>query len=264
MGLVSLSTNQFWSRVLMFFMQPQHYPIEPFTVNMRPRRMLLFTAIQLGLFVLLYVVKAIKMIAIAFPLVIACCIPIRVYLLPKIFTEKELVMIDSDDDAVKAFLVGETDGLLDGNGDKGEDKPHKGVGGDDEDEEGEARDQVSELPAGDTAGKVPERRRRGKRRKTVSCPPHMLFAEVPLNASHVDVAFIEEEVVEEREEDEEAAAPTATEGDTAAQENLTTPVGGDAQTTTLRRRRRKKTVSCPAQMLFAEAERQVAANYFFG
>mmetsp|Transcript_2985 Transcript_2985/g.6424 ORF Transcript_2985/g.6424 Transcript_2985/m.6424 type:complete len:102 (-) Transcript_2985:297-602(-) len=30
------------------------------------------------------------------------------------------------------------------------------------------------------------------------------------------------------------------------------------------RRRRKKTVSCPAHMLFNEADRHVASNYFFG
>ena len=79
-------------------MQPSKYPLEPYTLHMRPRRMHLLTAIQLGLFALLYTVKAIKSIAIAFPLIIAMCIPIRLYVLPKIFTEKELVVIDSDDD----------------------------------------------------------------------------------------------------------------------------------------------------------------------
>lgn len=104
MGLVSLGTNSFWNRICMFFMQPSKYPLEPYTVHMKPRRMHYFTLIQLGLFALLFVVKAIKAIAIAFPLVIALCIPIRLYILPRIFTEEELVMIDSDDQTIMAWL----------------------------------------------------------------------------------------------------------------------------------------------------------------
>lgn len=31
MGLVSLGTNQFWGRILMFLMQPSKYPVQPYT-----------------------------------------------------------------------------------------------------------------------------------------------------------------------------------------------------------------------------------------
>jgi len=49
---------------------------------------------------MLYEIKSFKPIAIAFPLVIAACIPIRLYLLPKWFTEDELILLDSGDDEI--------------------------------------------------------------------------------------------------------------------------------------------------------------------
>lgn len=106
MGLVSLGTNQFWHRLLLIFKQPSRYGEtgEGFSKHMKPARIHLFTAIQLFLFVSLYLVKAIKTIAIAFPVVIALCIPIRLYLLPKIFTPDELVLLDGDDKDIKNCL----------------------------------------------------------------------------------------------------------------------------------------------------------------
>jgi hypothetical protein len=105
MGLSALSTNGLWQRVQMFFMQPSRFPVEPFTQHMQPNRIRLFTIIQLGLFGLLYTVKSIKTIAIGFPLVIAVCIPTRVYLLPKIFSEEELILLDTDDETVKKMFA---------------------------------------------------------------------------------------------------------------------------------------------------------------
>lgn len=104
MGLTSLTTNSFWHRLTMFFMQPSMYPKEPFTQYMKANRIHLFTIIQLSLFVLLYTVKAIKAIAIAFPLIIALCIPVRLYLLPRIFSEEELIMLDGTDKSIQNYL----------------------------------------------------------------------------------------------------------------------------------------------------------------
>ena len=104
MGLASLGTNQFFQRFLMFFMQPSKYPKEPHTEHMRPARMHYFTAIQIGLFMMLLVFRSVKVIAIAFPIIIKACIPIRMYILPRIFTVEELIMIDTDDETVKQYL----------------------------------------------------------------------------------------------------------------------------------------------------------------
>lgn len=89
----------------MYFMQPSEYPKEHFTQEMRPARMHLFTFFQVLIFVVMYVVKSTKSIAIAFPLVIALCIPFRLYALPKIFTDEELLFLDSEDEAIEAYLA---------------------------------------------------------------------------------------------------------------------------------------------------------------
>mmetsp|Transcript_41350 Transcript_41350/g.125152 ORF Transcript_41350/g.125152 Transcript_41350/m.125152 type:complete len:734 (-) Transcript_41350:332-2533(-) len=106
MGLVSLQSNQFWGRILLFFKQPSRYGEtgESFGEYVMPRRIHLFTAIQLFLFVTLYVVKAIKSIAIVFPIIIALCIPIRLYVLPKLFTADELALLDGDDKEISECL----------------------------------------------------------------------------------------------------------------------------------------------------------------
>lgn len=99
MGIASLNGNQFFERILLLAMQPSLYPEKPYTETktVSRRQLHLYTALQLALFVLLYVVKAIKSIAIAFPLVIAACIPVRLYLLPRLFTKAELHALDGDD-----------------------------------------------------------------------------------------------------------------------------------------------------------------------
>ena len=104
MGLVSLGTNQFWKRITMFFMQSTRYPTEPYTQYMKPKNMHTYTAIQFALFATLYAVKSIKSIAIAFPIVIAVCIPFRLYVLPKIFTEGELIVLDSEDEVIEEWI----------------------------------------------------------------------------------------------------------------------------------------------------------------
>jgi len=90
MGLVSLWTNQFYERVLMFFMQPKLCPKRPFTSCVARCSMHKFTLLQLALFASLYVVKTIKMIAIACPIVIALCIPVRLCVLPKISSKSRI------------------------------------------------------------------------------------------------------------------------------------------------------------------------------
>jgi len=103
MGLTTLPTNQFWNRILLFFMQPSKYVdanTEAFIENVKIWRIHLYTCVQIVLFGMLYEIKSFKPIAIAFPLVIAACIPIRLYLLPKWFTEDELILLDSGDDEI--------------------------------------------------------------------------------------------------------------------------------------------------------------------
>jgi len=168
MGLVSLGSNQFWGRMLMFFMQPSKYPVQPYTQYMAPKRMHLFTAIQLFFFAALYAVKSIKVIAIAFPILIALCIPVRIYLLPKIFNEDELILIDSDPNTVKMWIANkeqEEELLLGGE-----------EGGDDGDVSNHDEEEGAIKPPTPVAA-APARRRRVR---TVSMPAgHFMFSEQP-------------------------------------------------------------------------------------
>lgn len=261
----------------MFFMQPSKYPLEPYTMHVKPRRMHAFTGIQLGLFVLLYAVKSIKVIAIAFPIVIACCIPIRLYLLPRYFTEKELVMLDSDAVTIRKWLEanGEVEGTEgkeeggDDDADKSPDKTHHlgemeefavvqtlveklpvETGEEKEDQiDMEALDLVHPLPSGETLPRS-ARRKKGARKKSMSCPsPHLFFSEEDAfggSPPSIGLAVVHEESEMARSDEEDAMA------------GMVPP--------TLRRRRphRTKTLSCPTHLLFAEADRHVADNYFFG
>ena len=63
-----------------------------------------YTCIQILMFILLLIFRSVKVIAIAFPIVIKACIPVRMYILPKIFTPEELIMIDTDDMVVREYL----------------------------------------------------------------------------------------------------------------------------------------------------------------
>ena len=285
MGLVSLGTNQFWGRIMMVFMQPSRYPREPHVEHVSTRSLHRFTMLQLCLFMLLYIVKAIKTIAIGFPVVIALCIPFRVYALPKLFTEEELIMLDSDESTIQAWLAAkaklhdhDADADVDELDQKAPPKFDEGpqdvadliqLESDAVDEEGEHRDQLTPLPtmrdsisSHSGSGGRPVRRRTGARRvRSVSCPTHgSLFDsdetfpidEVRIRAHGQD--YVETTVT--------ATTPVVVEDTVPPSPDVET--GANLPPTTTLRRRRQKTVSCPPHMLFMEAERHVNANYFFG
>jgi len=109
MGLSALNGNQFFERVLMVFMQPSRYPKRPYVGRVKRRDMFLMTGIQFGLFAMLYVIKSIKAIALAFPIIIALCIPVRIYLLPRLFDQETLVLLDGDEADIDAVLAKKTD-----------------------------------------------------------------------------------------------------------------------------------------------------------
>jgi hypothetical protein len=266
MGLVSLGTNQFWARVQMFFMQPSKFPIEPFTQYMKPNRMRLFTAIQLSLFVLLYVVKAIKTIAIAFPVIIALCIPARLYLLPMIFTQEELVMIDTDERTVKKWLAAKTaaekqvsfsDDEAEGRNDNDKDIENQrmDVGdGDDRDQnelgqpkDDESNDLVLGLPT-KTDLNPTKRSERRKRKKSLSCPESSLLFSEPASR------------ILGNDTDTDGTSVDETSSAYSSDDEPVVPLGERMRM----RRRRKKSLSCPPHMLFAEADRHLNNNYFFG
>jgi hypothetical protein len=104
MGLVALPAQQFWQRFLLFFQQSSQIASTPYTDNLPIKRINLYTVIQLVMFGLLYGVKNYKPISIGFPLFILLCIPVRLYLLPKIFEEDELTLLDGTPEEIEKWL----------------------------------------------------------------------------------------------------------------------------------------------------------------
>ena len=114
MGLVALPAQQLWQRILLLFQQPAMIAETPYTKYVKPlKRVHLFTAIQIFFFALLYVVKSMKTIAIAFPIMILLCIPVRMYLLPKIFSEDELTLLDGSPEEIEEWILKKTQGIDD-------------------------------------------------------------------------------------------------------------------------------------------------------
>jgi len=111
MGLVALPAQQFWQRILLFFQQSSMIlDTTAYTKYVRPiRKVHFFTLIQLFFFVLLYAVKNYKKISISFPLFILLCIPVRIYLLPKIFSEDELTLLDGTPEEIEDWILNKTE-----------------------------------------------------------------------------------------------------------------------------------------------------------
>jgi len=260
MGLVSLGTNQFWGRILMFVMQPSKYPIEPYTKYVEPLRMHIFTILQLSLFGLLYAVKSIKSISIAFPIVIAACIPIRLYILPRIFTLEELVMLDSDDGTIKRYLEYKR---------KGEAQAQKLIDAEVEKDAPNNDDVEKQDPDAIPPG------RKYKRQKSTSCPVDMFSTHVAPDITSYHPRFeLRGSALELRSSSMAGdLADTFTthhdcdteDIDVAEAEDKLAPLPSSPKAGTRQRPRRTKTMSCPTpHMLFEEANRQMASNYFFG
>ncbi|CAF2809048.1 unnamed protein product [Rotaria sp. Silwood2] len=93
MGVSALRTMQIFDRVLLFFMPQKYQPDYPYLRHVRITRVHLFTIIQILALVGMFVLKSIKSIAIAFPLLVLGTCFVR-KLMDKIFTQEELYWLD--------------------------------------------------------------------------------------------------------------------------------------------------------------------------
>ncbi|KAM8791112.1 anion exchange protein 3 isoform 1-T2 [Rhynchonycteris naso] len=96
MGVTSLSGIQLSQRLLLIFMPVKHHPEQPYVTKVKTWRMHLFTYIQLGCIALLWVVKS-TVASLAFPFLLLLTVPLRRCLLPRIFRDRELQALDSED-----------------------------------------------------------------------------------------------------------------------------------------------------------------------
>ncbi|XP_054236996.1 anion exchange protein 3 [Indicator indicator] len=96
MGVTSLTGIQLYERLLLIFMPSKHHPDHIYVVKVKTWRMNLFTCIQLACIVLLWVVKS-TVASLAFPFVLIMTVPLRRFVLPRFFQDRELKALDSED-----------------------------------------------------------------------------------------------------------------------------------------------------------------------
>ncbi|XP_042192104.1 anion exchange protein 3 [Callorhinchus milii] len=96
MGVTSLTGIQLYERTLLMFTPTKHHPDHTFVTKVKTWRMNLFTGIQLACIVVLWVVKS-TVASLAFPFILILTVPLRHFLLTRIFQDRELKALDSDD-----------------------------------------------------------------------------------------------------------------------------------------------------------------------
>ncbi|GAB0498141.1 hypothetical protein MMPV_009482 [Pyropia vietnamensis] len=96
-GIATLDGNGLWQRVLLWFTQAEKYPPNHVVRRVPLRKIHLYTAVQVFLLVVLWFIKAnfyltdtIFNAGLLFPLVIVAFIPIRLRILPRLFSGAEL------------------------------------------------------------------------------------------------------------------------------------------------------------------------------
>ncbi|TNN43923.1 Anion exchange protein 2 [Liparis tanakae] len=96
MGVMSLNGIQLTERLILLLMPPKYHPDHNYVRKVRTLRMHLFTVIQLTCLSLLWVVMA-TAAALSFPFMLLLTIPVRMLLLPRLFSSRELQSLDADD-----------------------------------------------------------------------------------------------------------------------------------------------------------------------
>lgn len=96
MGVTSLNGIQFYDRLMLVFMPAKYHPDTAYATKVRTLRMNLYTGIQ---FVCLGGLWAVMSTAasLAFPFVLILTVPLRRFLLSRIFTDRELKCLDAKD-----------------------------------------------------------------------------------------------------------------------------------------------------------------------
>ncbi|CAJ1924380.1 unnamed protein product [Cylindrotheca closterium] len=105
MGLVALPGQQFWQRFLLFFQQPTKMDKNHYTKNVPVERIHKYTLVQFFFFAVVCVVREIKAISIAFPVMVLLCIPARLYLHPRLFSKDELILLDGSPEEIEDWLL---------------------------------------------------------------------------------------------------------------------------------------------------------------
>ncbi|XP_061660817.1 anion exchange protein 2b isoform X2 [Syngnathoides biaculeatus] len=96
MGVMSLNGIQLSERMLLLLMPPKYHPDHSYVRKVRTLRMHLFTCIQMVCLAVLWAVMSTQA-SLAFPFVLILTVPVKMFLLPRIFTSREMLCLDADD-----------------------------------------------------------------------------------------------------------------------------------------------------------------------
>ncbi|KAM9501724.1 anion exchange protein 2a isoform 2-T3 [Clarias gariepinus] len=96
MGVMSLNGIQLTERMMLLLMPPKYHPDHTYVRKVRTLRMHLFTIIQVVCLAGLWAVMSTQA-SLAFPFVLILTVPIRRFLLPRIFNQREMQCLDADD-----------------------------------------------------------------------------------------------------------------------------------------------------------------------
>uniref|UniRef100_A0ACB8FXV9 Anion exchange protein 2 n=1 Tax=Sphaerodactylus townsendi TaxID=933632 RepID=A0ACB8FXV9_9SAUR len=96
MGVTSLNGIQFYERLHLLLMPPKHHPDVTYVKKVRTLRMHLFTGLQLACLAVLWAVMS-TVASLAFPFILILTVPLRMCLLSRIFTEREMKCLDANE-----------------------------------------------------------------------------------------------------------------------------------------------------------------------
>nr|XP_020475431.1 anion exchange protein 2 isoform X2 [Monopterus albus] len=96
MGVMSLNGIQLTERMMLLLMPPKYHPDHSYVRKVRTLRMHLFTCIQLVCLAVLWAVMSTQA-SLAFPFVLVLTVPVKMFLLQRIFTVREMACLDADD-----------------------------------------------------------------------------------------------------------------------------------------------------------------------
>uniref|UniRef100_A0A672IRJ9 Anion exchange protein n=1 Tax=Salarias fasciatus TaxID=181472 RepID=A0A672IRJ9_SALFA len=96
MGVMSLNGIQLTERMMLLLMPPKYHPDHTYVRKVRTLRMHLFTCIQVVCLATLWAVMSTQA-SLAFPFVLILTIPVKMFVLRRIFNAREMACLDADD-----------------------------------------------------------------------------------------------------------------------------------------------------------------------
>ncbi|XP_067433706.1 anion exchange protein 2b isoform X4 [Thunnus thynnus] len=96
MGVMSLNGIQLTERMMLLLMPPKYHPDHTYVRKVRTLRMHLFTCIQVVCLAVLWAVMSTQA-SLAFPFVLILTVPVKMFLLRRIFNAREMACLDADD-----------------------------------------------------------------------------------------------------------------------------------------------------------------------